>query len=94
MKPEHLALVKNLLHTLGTPPEIVARMLFAAKDSAPGADSLIPTRTAAGLLGVHPKTVFRYRARGLLHPIKRSPRCIRWRRSEVETLAYGGPGND
>ena len=94
MKPEHLAAIKSLLRALSIESERQARILAACRDGAEVSDAMITTRAAAGLLGVHPKTVFRYRARGLLRPVVRSARCIRWRQSEVAALANGGPGDD
>ena len=73
---------------IGTARE--ARIVAACKDGATVPDALIKTREAAEILGTHPKSLFRYRKQGLLHSVKRSPRCIRWRKSEVETLANGG----
>ncbi|HPF99835.1 MAG TPA: helix-turn-helix domain-containing protein [Kiritimatiellia bacterium] len=81
--------LKAFLSALHEPPETVARMLAAAKERAPAPEVLLTTRAAAELLAVHPQTLFRYRRRGLLHSLKRSPRCIRWRKSEVEALASG-----
>ncbi len=90
MNTEQLAALKSFLNALATPPDIVWRILAAAKAPVPQPDSLITTRAAAAQLAVHPKTVFRYRSRGLLHSVKRSPRSIRWRQSEVAALAAGG----
>ena len=55
-------------------------------------EKLIQTKEAAAILEACGKTVFRYEQRGLLHAIRRSKRCIRWRKSEVERLALTGVG--
>ena len=90
MNTEQLTALKSFLAALATPPDIVVRILAAAKPQTDKPDALLTTRAAAALLGVHPKTVFRYRTRGLLHSVPRSPRCIRWRQSEIAALAAGG----
>ena len=48
------------------------------------------TKEAAKILAVHPRTVGRYAAIGLLHPIRISPRRIRFDLNEVEALATRG----
>lgn len=57
---------------------------------SPGPDKLLKTSEAAAALGCHRQTVFRYRKRGLLTCVKRSLRCVRWRKSEIMALANGG----
>ncbi len=89
MKPQELAALRQFLRALGIDAEREARILAACRDG--GRDELITTKAAAALLECHAKSVFRYRRRGQLHPIRRSPRCIRWRKSEVEALAHGEP---
>ena len=67
------------------------RILAALKDGPQhSGETLITTKAAAGILDVSPKTVFRYDRVGLLHAIRRSKRCIRWRKSEVDQLAING----
>lgn len=55
---------------------------------------LVTTREACAILDpdhpVHPITLRRYAARGLLHPIKTSARRIRWSATELEQLAAEG----
>lgn len=89
MNLEQFAALKTFLRAIAIPPEIESRILNAGKESAPVADILIKTREAAEALGCHRQTLFRYRQRGLLHSVQRSPRCIRWRKSEVVALAEG-----
>lgn len=91
MQAPQLEALKSLLRAVGaTSDEARAIMGAATGASAAPADKLILTREAAALLECHPKTVFRYRRRGLLNPVRRSSRCIRWRESEVRKLAFGG----
>ena len=67
------------------------RIFDALKDGdAPPKEKYIQTREAAAILEACGKTVFRYEQRGLLHGIRRSKRCLRWRKSEVERLAQQG----
>ncbi len=90
MKTKEIEALKSFLQAVGTSPDEVRAIVKAAGDTnkAP-AEKLILTREAAAILACHPKTVFRYRQRGLLHSVNRSARCIRWRESEVRRLAFG-----
>ena len=45
---------------------------------------LITVRQAAAELQVQPNTVYRWCARGLLHPVRLGTRAVRFRRSEIE----------
>lgn len=47
-------------------------------------------RQAAEILGCHPKTVYRWAARGNLHPIRHSLRKVRFDLDEVEVFANHG----
>lgn len=71
-------------------PEERKRILDSVKSDSRPQEKLLTTRAAAAILECHPKTVFRYRAAGLLKCVRRSPRCLRWRQSEVERLATEG----
>ena len=71
-------------------PDERHRILDALKNDVPVRDRLLTTRSAAEVLQVHPKTVFEYEKRGLIHAIRRSSRHIRWKASEVERLAMTG----
>ena len=72
-------------------PDERKRIMGALKDGdARQAEKYIPTTEAAAILESCGKTVFRYEQRGLLHAVRRSKRCIRWRKSEVEKLAMNG----
>ena len=71
-------------------PEERRRILDAVQTDGPVRDRLLTTRSAADGLQCHPKTVFEYEKRGLLHAIRRSCRHIRWKASEVERLAMTG----
>lgn len=66
------------------------RIIDALRADGPVRDRLLTTRSAAEVLQVHPKTVFEYEKRGLIHAIRRSSRHIRWKASEVERLAMTG----
>lgn len=91
MKTPELESLKSYLRAVGASPDDARAIMGAAThaDKTP-ADKLLLTREAAAILECHPKTVFRYRRRGLLNPVRRSSRCIRWRESEVRKLAYAG----
>ena len=47
---------------------------------------LITVRQAAAELQVQPNTVYRWCARGLLHPVRLGTRAVRLRRSDIERL--------
>ena len=66
------------------------RIIDALHADSPVRDRLLTTRSAAEVLQVHPKTVFEYEKRDLIHAIRRSSRHIRWRASEIERLAMTG----
>ena len=66
------------------------RVLDAVQADGPVRDRLLTTRSAADVLQCHPKTVFVYEQRGLIHAVRRSCRHIRWRASEIERLAMTG----
>ena len=91
MKAPELEALKSLLRAVEASPDEARAIMGAATGAEKQpADKLLLTREAAALLECHPKTVFRYRRRGLLNPVRRSSRCIRWRESEVRKLAFGG----
>ena len=91
MKTPEIESLKSYLRAVGANPEDARAILGAAtKADKEPADRLLLTRDSAAILECHPKTVFRYARRGLLHPVRRSARCIRWRESEVRRLAFEG----
>ena len=47
-------------------------------------------RQVAEILGCHPRTCQRYAIEGKLHPVRLSPRKIRWDLNEARRLATGG----
>jgi len=47
-------------------------------------------KQAAEILSCHPKTVYRYVRRGILHPLHYSLRKVRFDLEEVETFATNG----
>lgn len=73
---------------LQAPPERADAILAAAR----GADRPRPgtIRQAAEILECNTRTVSRYAAAGLLHPIRISPRRTRYDLNEVERLATYG----
>ncbi len=91
MKSPLLIALEGLLSATNVEPERMQRILAAAKDSATEtAEEYWRTRQAAAALDVHPKSLWRIARRGQLHPIKRSARAVRWRKSEVMKLAAEG----
>ncbi len=94
MKTPLIEALQSVCVASGAGPDVTRAIIRAARGDKPPADSTIKTREAAALLDVHPKSVLRYARKGLLHPIRRSPRALRWRKSEVEHLATRGMSND
>ena len=91
MKATQLESLKSYLRAMeATPDDARAIMGAATGATKTPTDKLLRTRDTAAILECHPKTVLRYARRGLLHPVRRTPRCIRWRESEVLRLATGG----
>lgn len=82
--------IESLCKATNTDPERIQRIIAAAQGGATEtAEAYLKTREVAVALDCHPKSVFRYASRGLLHPVRRSKRSIRWRKSEVDQLATG-----
>lgn len=54
--------------------------------AAENTSDLITVRQAAAELQVQPNTVYRWCARGLLHPVRLGTRAVRLRRSDIERL--------
>lgn len=84
--------LKSVCLAVNADPETTRRVIQAAKGDVQKPDGLLTTKAAAGVLECHPKSVWRYARRGVLHPVRRSARTIRWRKSEVERLAFEGVG--
>lgn len=82
--------LQGICRATNAPAEITRAVLRAAKGEPTRPDKTVTTKGAAGVLECSTKTVFRYAERGLLHPIRRSARSLRWRQSEVERLAFHG----
>nr|DAN02171.1 MAG TPA: helix-turn-helix domain protein [Caudoviricetes sp.] len=54
--------------------------------AAKNTSDLITVRQAAAELQVQPNTIYRWCARGLLHPVRLGTRAVRLRRSDIERL--------
>lgn len=63
-----------------------AEVLALLKPKAPTREKILTTRAACELAGAHPKTLFRWAAKGYLHPARITPSRVRWRKSELETF--------
>lgn len=62
-----------------------------AMRSAP--DRLLSAKEASAILGISKRTLFRYVRRGLLHPVKLSPRTVRFTAEDIESLCTKGGGS-
>ena len=86
-----VAAIKSVALAAGADDETIARLTAAAQEKPSAVqESYLRTREVAVALDCHPKSVFRYARRGLLHAVKRSARSVRWRKSEVDRLMTGG----
>jgi hypothetical protein len=90
MSENLIDVLQSVCRATGATPEITRAVLRAAKGEPTTPEKAITTKAAAEALECCPRTVHRLAARGLLTPIRRSRRCLRWRRSEVERLALEG----
>ena len=66
------------------------RALLDNKETTTKAERLLKTREVAAIWDCHPKSVLRYATRGLIKPVRRSRRCLRWKLSDVERIAQEG----
>jgi hypothetical protein len=73
---------------LSAPPERHAAIVAAARGSERPRVGTV--REAADLLGTSVRTVQRLEARGLVHPVRISPRLLRYDLRAVEQLLLGG----
>ena len=92
MKTPLAAALESVCRATNTEPERTARIIAAANydgTATDAAEKYLRTREVAAALECHPRSVFRYAERGLLHPVRRSARAIRWRQSEVLRLMGG-----
>ncbi len=86
------------LHTIlkadsSVPDEQRDTILKACRQAAPR-KRLGTVREAAAILAVHPRTLQRWGRRGLLTPVRITPRRQRWDLDEVERLATEGVCNE
>lgn len=65
-------------------------LLCAFSRAAPLKAKPVGVRQAAQVLGCHPKTLYRYVRKGLLHTIHYSRRKVRFDLNEIESFAARG----
>lgn len=95
MDNQKLQALASICSAVGIDPDTSKRILCAAKgdkDMPKERDEALTARQAAEILKCHPKSLRRYERAGKLQGIRRSARCVRWLKSEVETLAFGRAG--
>lgn len=84
-KPETLTTARNLI--AAAIPDATERAAVLAKLELPARkEGWLSTSKAAALVGVHRKTLFRWAARGLIHPQRLTPSRVRWPKSELENM--------
>lgn len=71
-------------------PEEREVILQACSQKALVKPKLIGVRQAAQVLGCHPKTIYRYVRKGVLHTVRYSQRKVRFDLNEVEAFAARG----
>lgn len=96
MRDEILQSIRALLQSDATVTrEQQQGILKACRDPTSQPKKRVGTvRQAADLLQCHPKTVYRYVARGILRPIRMSARKVRFDLDQVDAFAANGlPGD-
>lgn len=84
-KPETVQTARAIL--AAAIPDAAERAAVLAKLEAPaGKEKWLSTTRAAALAKCHRKTLFRWAAKGLLHPQRLTPSRVRWPRSELESM--------
>jgi hypothetical protein len=66
------------------------RIKAALNKSAPALPETLTRKQAAKIFGVHPGSLKRWEKAGKLHPIKITPRCLRYNAAEVRAMIEGG----
>jgi len=83
--------IETILSTDGSvTPEQREEILRACSRKTSAKPKLGGVRQAAEVLGCHPKTIYRYVRKGLLHSVRYSRRKIRFDLNEVEAFAMNG----
>ena len=90
MTQEQEDMIKLALKAGRASPEESRRVLSALPNEKPKTDRLLKTREVGAIWECHPKSVLRYAARGLIKPVRRSRRCLRWKYSDVMRIAQEG----
>jgi excisionase family DNA binding protein len=91
MRTEILQSIRALLQTDDTVlAEQREDILRACSRKSSAKARLGGVRQAAEVVGCHPKTIYRYVRRGLLHPVRYSQRKVRFDLNEVEAFAANG----
>ena len=67
-----------------------ARNITRILDGAPRKVELLKAKEACQILGCVPRTLRKYEMAGRIQAVRQSKRRVRYRRDEVEELAYGG----
>ena len=88
--PEQLEALASFVTAIGLPVDLRARVLRSLAGTADKPEKFLTTRDAAALIPIHPKTLLHLGRRGLLHPIRRGTRTVRWRESEITSFRDGG----
>lgn len=88
--PVQVEALAATMAALSLPGDLRARVLRMVNGSADTADKLLTTRQAAAVLEHHPKTLLKLGRMGVISPVRRSKRCIRWRESEIRRFAAEG----
>ena len=90
MKTPLITALESICRLANLEAERTARILAAAvHEEVKAPEKYLTTKQAAAILECHPKSIFRYAARGKISPIRRSARLIRWKQSEIVRLADG-----
>ena len=88
--PAQVEALAATMTALSLPGDIRARVLRVINGTSESSERLLTTRQAAAVLEHRPMTLVKFGRMGVLHPVRRSKRCLRWRESEVRRFAAEG----
>lgn len=91
LNPNTLVTLQTLLRADGWSSAEIETFVHAIKPHT-NTHKLGTVRQAAEILQCHPRTVQRYAALGLLHPVKHSCRRVRFNLDEIERFSQEGRG--
>lgn len=92
MRPETMSTVEAILSADTSVPADHRKTIldFCRENRRTSRARMITAKEAAGILGVHPRTLQRWGREGRLHPVSYTPRRIRWNEGEIREFLQEG----